>query len=66
MRKRPTKWLCLLGLAGSTLFLSCPTAIALEFLDSALQGAYRAASEWGSDAFIDLLSRVDEAAGGGG
>ena len=56
MRKRATKWLVLVTLAAPTLFLGCPATVALEFLDSAMQGAYRSAEEWGSDAFFDFLS----------
>lgn len=60
MRKRTTKWACLLTLSGSTLFLSCPGAIAAEFLDSAFQGAYQAASQWGSSTFFDIISRLED------
>lgn len=61
MQRRAAKWLCLIMLTGGTLFASCPAgAIALEFLDSALQGAYGAASQWGSQTFVDVISALEE------
>ncbi len=61
MRRRAAKWLCLITLTGGTLFVSCPAgAIALEFLDSALQGAYGAASQWGSQTFRDAISALED------
>ena len=58
MRQRAAKWLLLVTLAGPTLFLGCPAAIAVEFLDYAMRGAYQAAGQWGAEAFTEFISNL--------
>jgi hypothetical protein len=66
MSKRSAKWFCLMMFTGGTLFASCPAgAIALEFLDSSLQGAYQSTAAWGAEVMAGLLDQLAEAATSG-
>ena len=67
MSKRSAKWLCLMMFTGGTLFASCPAgAIALQFLDSSLQGAYQSASRWGAEVAAGFFDQLGETLAGGG
>ena len=60
MRKSAAKWLLLAGISLPTFSLGCAANIALEALDSAVDGVYLSAQAWGLSLANDFFASLDE------